>query len=78
MDIHWEQHDGATFGYADDGHEIEVDALDNAASAAKWGEKYQPGRGWVVFNPDNEIVARGHADDLRAAKRAALAALSSA
>lgn len=76
MSTTWERDlDGAVFGYLDNGYEVEVSELDNAARAAKWGERYVPGRDWVVFDPDSQIVARGHSADLRAAKRAALAAI---
>lgn len=75
MSVTWETNYGAVFGYLDNGYEIEVSELDNAARAAKWGEQYRPGRDWVVFDPDSEIVARGHAADLRVAKRDALAAI---
>jgi hypothetical protein len=78
MAIHWDIIDGAAYATLDNGYDIEISELDNAAQAAKWGETYRPGRDWVVFDPENQVIARGHADDLRAAKRAALASVPAA
>lgn len=73
-EVTWEKVDAIT-GYLDDGHEIEIYELDNDALAAKWGRQYRPGRDWVVYDPDNQIIAKGNSKDLREAKRDALAAI---
>lgn len=72
----WENYEGGVIGYnvAWDAV-VEVDALQDRAKCAKWGETYRAGRAWSVTLPDGTIRC-GHSDNLRAAKRDALALLS--
>lgn len=74
----WDAYEGALYGYNTLGDEvIEVSALQDRAKCAKWGEDYRPGRSWSVTLEDGTI-RRGHSDNLRAAKKDALALLSEA
>lgn len=72
----WETHEGTVTGYGFEGDAlVEVAPLQNAAQAAKWGERYTSGRDWAAYRVDGSIVT-GHSANLRAAKRDALVALS--
>lgn len=73
--VDWEVYEGAVSAVVGD-HEIEISALQDRSSAAKWGESFTSGREWFVFDAGNNIVAKGRSRDLREAKRDALATLS--
>ena len=74
--VEWEDYEGGVIGYnADWDPVVEVDALQDRAKCAKWGEPYRPGRAWSVTLEDGTI-RRGHSDNLRAAKKDALARLA--
>lgn len=74
--IEWETSEGAVYGYNAEGEQIiEISALQNRDEQLRWGQTYMPGRVWFAIR-DREIIATGHARDLRVAKRDALAALT--
>lgn len=74
--LDWEVYEGGHDAYdASGAHVIHIDALQDAAKAVKWGEGHLPGRAWTVYR-DEAPVAQGRALDLRAARKAALAALA--
>lgn len=76
--VEWEDYEGGVIGYNSYGDSaVEIDALQDRAKCAKWGEPYRPGRGWSVTLEDGTI-RRGHSDNLRTAKRDALARLADA
>lgn len=68
----WETHEGVTRGYLFDDREIEISA---PTRHSRWGESDSNVREWVLFDEDNNIIARGKADGLRATKAAAIEAL---
>ncbi|MGQ3384500.1 hypothetical protein [Glutamicibacter sp. TV12E] len=73
--LEWEDCEGAVNAYDENGdHVIEINALQDRDKCLKWNEKYTPGREWFVMEMNN-VVAKGHAPNLRVAKKEALAAL---
>lgn len=72
----WDTEEGTVRAYNTSGEEvIQINALQNKHYQAKWGERYTPGRAWFVYFPDGTYES-GHANDLRQAKRDALAVLN--
>lgn len=71
--IEWEPYEGGVLAVTE-GAEINIDAAQNQAQCAKWGETYTPGRRWSVYFDDGQTVS-GQADNLREAKKASLAAV---
>jgi hypothetical protein len=71
--VQWETTEGETFGYLDDGREINITAR---TRANRWGESDSNVREWFLLDADNNRVANGKAEGLRAAKAAATAALT--
>lgn len=72
----WDEHEGSWEAHNAAGDRIvEIDALQNSAECAKWGETYEPGRAWYAF-PRQGGVRKGRAANLAAARKAALAALT--
>ena len=72
--IQWETTEGETFGYLEDGREINITAR---TRANRWGDSDSNVREWFVLDENNNRIASGKADGLRAAKTAAVAALTS-
>lgn len=68
----WETYEGETHGYLDDGREITITARTHYS---RWGDRDSNIREWFVHDEDNQLIAKGKADGLRAAKAAALVAL---
>lgn len=76
IDLTWDTYDGGLTGTDADGNElVQIFALQDRYECAKWGEKYTPGREWCVCDKNNNIIARGQARDLRAAKKEAIECL---
>jgi hypothetical protein len=70
--IEWETNDGETEGYTEDGRTITISAR------VPYRAGYQAEsnlRHWTVTDTNGNTVARGEADGLRAAKKAAVAAI---
>lgn len=68
--LDWESYEGGWNAYDHAGnHVIEIDPLQDATQAAKWGERFIPGRRWTVYLSDGTMV-HGHSADARAAKKA--------
>lgn len=70
--IEWETFEGVSYAYLDD-FEIEITA------AVPYRAGYQMAsnvRNWTIVDLDNQMVAQGTADGLRAAKKAATQALA--
>lgn len=68
----WETFEGETYGYDAEGTRvIEISAQ---VRETAW-QRASNVRGWAVKNVRNDLLGSGNADGLRAAKKAALAAL---
>jgi hypothetical protein len=70
----WETFEGYTHGYNDAGDRI-IEISARVRPDAWNGYDTTNERSWAVFSEDNEILAEGRADGLRAARKAALDAL---
>ena len=70
----WETFEGETFGYDAEGNRV-ID-ITAAVRDTMWTVASNV-RGWAVTDPNNNTLARGTANGLREAKRAAIAALTS-
>ena len=70
--ITWELYEGESHAYLEDGREINISAKQ---TYDRWGGTDSNTREWVILDEDNNVIARGKAEGLRAAKSAALAAL---
>jgi hypothetical protein len=70
--IDWETYEGENHAYLDNDWQIEISA---PTRYSKWGDVDSSVRQWFIHDADNNLVAKGAADDLRAAKKAATAAL---
>ena len=68
----WETYEGETQAYLEDGREITISA---AARYNRWGGQDSNTRTWTIVDENNRTIAQGTAEGLRAAKKAALAAL---
>jgi hypothetical protein len=68
----WETYEGETQAYLEDGREITISA---PTRYSRWGGQDDNTRTWTIVDDNNQIIARGTAKDLRAAKKAAIAAL---
>lgn len=73
MEINWETYEGETHGYDEAGNEVLW--ISARTRHNKWGDSDSNVRTWTVSDENNDIIAKGTADGLRAAKRDALAAL---
>lgn len=73
--ITWETSDGETNGYFEDGREINITAR---SRHSRWGTSDSNTREWFLLDADNQRIAEGKAEGLRAAKAAALAAAAPA
>ena len=72
-EITWETYEGETQAYLEDGREITISAR---TRYSRWGTSDSNTREWYVRDADNNTIAQGTADGLRAAKTAAAAALT--
>lgn len=72
-DLLWETCDGMTHAYTASGAEV-IEITERVPARAGWRVASNI-RTWAVSDEDNNILAVGQADGLRAAKRAALEAL---
>lgn len=70
--ITWEVFEGESHAYLEDGREINISAKE---TYNRWGGTDSNTREWVLYDEDNNVVAKGKAEGLRAAKAAAIAAL---
>lgn len=73
VNIQWETFEGETTGYMDDGSEIAITAR---TRYNRWGGEDSNIREWFITDPDNNRIASGKADGLRAAKAEALKTLA--
>lgn len=76
-DLLWEINDGISHGYFDvpaDGSTIEIEISERVVRSM-WTVGTNV-RYWVITDSDNEIIADGKAEGLRAAKSAAMKALN--
>lgn len=72
--VTWELYEGESHAYLEDGREITISAKQ---TYNRWGGTDSNTREWVIVDDENKVIARGKAEGLRAAKAAAVAALTS-
>lgn len=78
-DIDWDTYEGQTVAYLEDPEFWEIEILARpTAKDIRWGAKDTNVREWFLTNDENEIVAQGEADGVRACKTAVVAALNAA
>lgn len=70
----WETYEGESHAYLEDGREISITAR---TRHSRWGDSDSNAREWFLTDENNQLLAKGKADGLRAAKAAATAALNS-
>jgi len=70
--VNWETFEGETQGFLEDGREITITAR---TRYSRWGDHDSNTREWFVHNDNNQLLAKGRAEGLRAAKSAALAVI---
>lgn len=71
--IQWETYEGESRAYLEDDREIVITAR---TRYSRWGDVDSNVREWFITDPDNNRIASGKADGLRAAKAAAVSALA--
>lgn len=68
----WETFEGETYGYGESA--VRVIEISAQVRETAWTRASNV-RSWAAFNENNDIISSGRADGLRAAKKAAIAAL---
>lgn len=71
--VNWETFEGETQGFLEDGREITITAR---TRYSRWGTSDSNTREWFIHDDNNQLLAKGKAEGLRASKSAALAVIN--